>query len=223
MDIPETRQLHPLETATDENLALQAAAGSVTAFSELLDRYERRVFNFVLRRIPCTADAEDITQETSVRAWQRIGQYNRHWRFSTWLFTIASRLTINHLRASARRHHTEAAARNAQEGDGDDDDPSTPVDRCESCRHIWAVAAEILPSEQHAALWLRYAENLSMREIARILGRTSVGSRVLLFRARQSVAQYLQEAEGRTVHTTAGSESMPARTLLNRTITTGGV
>ncbi|UCD75732.1 MAG: sigma-70 family RNA polymerase sigma factor [Phycisphaerales bacterium] len=217
------RQVHPLKAATDEDLAYQAASGSVTAFAELLERYEGRVYNFVLRRIPCSADAEDITQETSVRAWQRIGQYNRRWRFSTWLFTIASRLTTNHLRTAARRQRTEAAARAAGEDETNDDDPSSMVDRDETCRHIWAVAAEILTREQHAALWLRYAEDLPLKEIARILGRTAVGCRVTLFRARQRLAEHYEATERRPAEPAGSFELRPIhRQFVNRQMT-GGV
>lgn len=192
MSTEDTPLTSPLKLVSDEELALSAAAGSVTAFAELLDRYEHRIYNYVLRRIPSPADAEDITQETSVRAWQRIGQYNRRWAFSTWMFTIASRLATNHLRASARRQRNEAAA--AENDASDDDDPSSQLGRDETCRHIWSLAAEVLTPDQHAAMWLRYAEEFSIGQIARVLGRSSVGCRVLLFRARQKLMENIEDA-----------------------------
>ena len=63
-------------------------------FAELVGRFETRIFNFLRRRTTVATDAEDLTQDTFMRAWERIGQYEPGRRFSTWLFTVAARLAI---------------------------------------------------------------------------------------------------------------------------------
>src|SRR5262249_49655709 len=87
-----------LRALTPEDLADRAAAGSVESFGELVTRYELRLFNFLLRKRAWRTDAEALTQDALVRAWERIGSYDRRWRFSTWLFTIASRMAVSHYR-----------------------------------------------------------------------------------------------------------------------------
>ena len=172
---------------SDEELAREAQAGSRAAFTELVDRYESRLYNFVLRRVKCEADAEDITQDAFVRAWSNINRYKSRWRFSTWLFTIASRLAINIIRTRQRTQHTyttHAAAYDIE--DGIDEDRSINK---EHGRYLWSIAADVLSNTQHAALWLRYAEDMPVRDISRILNKSSIAVRVQLFRARQRLAE----------------------------------
>src|SRR6478672_168395 len=96
--VPADERADVLCALSPEDLAERAAAGSVPSFGELVTRFEVRVFNFLLRKMGSRADAEDLTQESFVRAWERITSYDRQWRFSTWLFTIASRLAVSHYR-----------------------------------------------------------------------------------------------------------------------------
>ena len=93
-----TRPVDPssctLEVLSSEELACRAQAGSLPSFAKLVERYQGRLYNFLLRRVGHADDAEDLAQDTFVRAWERIDRYRTTWRFSTWLFTIGSRLAI---------------------------------------------------------------------------------------------------------------------------------
>lgn len=177
---------------TPEELALRAQGGSMPAFAELVDRFEGRLYNFLLRRVGSPADAEDLTQETFLRAWQRIGRYKPAWRFSTWLFTIGTRLAVSH---SRRRPSPAAPVR--------EDHPARPADgigaaaqRGEERTRIWALVDEVLTPEQRAAVWLRYVEGMAIKDIACVTGRTQVSVRVLLFRARALLAERLAMEPG---------------------------
>lgn len=183
-----------LVNCTDEELALRAQGGSAAAFALLVDRFETRLYSFILRRVGNQADAEDLTQEAFTRAWSGIRRYKPAWRFSTWLYTIASRACVNHLRRAGVRdradHHSIAAS------DDGDHAPATPVEAAETRAAVWAAAQEALTDAQFTALWLRYAEDLSMREIGRVLGKTSVGVRALLFRARTALIERVDPPDG---------------------------
>jgi RNA polymerase sigma-70 factor (ECF subfamily) len=186
------RRLGDLEVP---ELVSRARNGSLPCFAELVRLYEGRLFNFLLRRTRSAADAEDLVQETFVRAWQRIGQYNPRWQFSTWLFTIARRLAIAQIVAHERRRQGEAAPACLAHAASGVRDPAGPLTDREQCRHIWALADRILPETQRTALWLRYAEGLGTKEIARVLGKSRVMVRVTLFRAREALAAR-RRAEG---------------------------
>ncbi|MHC4801600.1 MAG: RNA polymerase sigma factor, partial [Planctomycetota bacterium] len=169
-------------------LVTRAQSGSLPCFAELVRRFEGRLLNFVLRRTRSIPDAEDLVQEAFLRAWQRIDQYNPRWQFSTWLYTIAHRLAIAH----TQRNRREAAPACLECVASADRDPSRPVADREQCRHIWDLADRILSEAQRSALWLSYAEGLGTKEIARVLGKSQVGVRVTLFRAREALADHLR-------------------------------
>lgn len=166
------------------------------AFVELHDRFQPRVFNFLLRRTAARSDAEDLTQETFLRAWHRLDSYQPAMRFSTWLFTIAVRLGIDQLRAkktsdSAAQHLRLTAA---------SESPCDPVEDFESRErggNLWLLAREVLSTDQHTVMWLRYAEDLNIQEIATVIGRNPVAVRVMLFRARELLAERAGEECGR--------------------------
>ena len=78
----------------DQTLALRAKQGCMDSFEELVRRYQVPLLHF-LARFGNETDAEDLAQDTFIRAYRNLKRYRRRWRFSTWLFTIARRLAIN--------------------------------------------------------------------------------------------------------------------------------
>ena len=89
------KSAHAHDMPDPQELACRAQAGSLSAFALLVERYHSGVFNFVFRRVGIVEDAKDMTQEAFGRAWRRINRYSPNWRFSTWRYTIGSRLHIN--------------------------------------------------------------------------------------------------------------------------------
>ena len=89
--------------ATDEQLAIRAAEGCLDSFEQLVHRFQVPLLHFLTRYTRRTEDAEDITQESFVLAYENIKRFRPKWRFSTWLFTIARRQAIT----CARRKHVE--------------------------------------------------------------------------------------------------------------------
>jgi len=217
---PETTSRPPVQTPlaqrTAEELAVMAARENLAAFSELVVRFEARLYNFLLRRVSSRTDAEDLTQEAFVRAWERIESYDPTWRFSTWLFTIASRLAVSQHRRSHPTAHIESEEQ-VRDAQPDDRDAERDV---RDGGHLWILAMVVLKPEQHTALWLRYAEDMSIGEIAQVLGKTHVGVRVCLFRARQALAEKarefgmevsgLPESDEAEVNVTASGQRTPA-------------
>src|SRR6185503_19422644 len=82
------------ETHTPEELALQARSGSMASFEKLVARFQYTLRNYLAKRTGSSEDAEDLAQETFLRAWRHIGSYDQRWRFSTWLFSIASNRAV---------------------------------------------------------------------------------------------------------------------------------
>lgn len=184
-----------LEQMSPEQLAVRAGKAGEDArrcFGELIERFEPRLFNFLLRRLRSRHEAEDLTQEAFVRAWERICTYNPTWRFSTWLFTIATRLAIT----SHRRGRNHAGSAVVEVCATPDRAASTGMERG---ARLWALAATHLTDDQHNALWLRYVEDMAIEEIATVMDKSDVGVRVCLFRARQALAALCESGENESV------------------------
>jgi len=173
---------------SDEELARQSQAGSLAAFEELVYRYERRIYGFVLQSCRCSADAREVTQDTFVRAYQAIGQFDPRRIFASWLFTIARRKGIDHFRTASPGGATDAHELE------DHDDPAELASRQDERKYLWQLARRLLPAVQFQALWLRYAEDMDVAEIAQVLRKTRTHVKVLLFRARKSLSLELDRA-----------------------------
>jgi RNA polymerase sigma-70 factor, ECF subfamily len=177
------------QSASDEELARQTQAGSLSAFEELVYRYERRIYAFVTHCCRNGVDAREVTQETFVRAFQAIAQFDPRRGFASWLFTIARRKAIDHHRATRPTASDELILELA-----DNDDPSELLARREDQQNLWRLAHESLSEAQFQVLWLRYAEEMSVAEIARVVSKTQTHVKVILFRARETLGRGLKPA-----------------------------
>ena len=171
-----------LSSAGDEELARRAARGCDASFEELMRRYQAPVLHFLQRR-GGGADAEDLVQETFLRVYANLHRYRPRWRLATWIFTIARRVGINHHRRQRPRGDGEALEAVVCPRPG----PLETVVVSEDRRSLWSAVAEVLAEEQVTALWLYYVEDLPTREIARVLGRSWVSVKTMLFRARKKL------------------------------------
>jgi len=178
-------------TASDEDLAQAAQQGRVEAFEELVRRYQVPLVRF-LRRTGSAQEAEDLTQDAFVRAYENLHRYRPSWRFSTWLFTIARRLCLN--RNRRRRPVADTDALGAVPSAAPS--PSAAVADAEERFRLWDRAAVVLSTPQLNALWLHYVEEMPLAEVARVLGRSLAAVKTMLHRARKRLLPYLEEPDG---------------------------
>src|SRR5262249_52369709 len=101
---------------SDESLMLRYRDGDVRAFELLVNRHRKPLFNFILRFVRDTAQAEDVTQETFLRLVKGADAYERQAKFTTWLYTIARNLCVD---AARRGKHRKAASLDAPLGEDD--------------------------------------------------------------------------------------------------------
>ena len=90
----------------DRDLILRSRRGDVEAFNVLVSRWEKRVYNYLLRQLKGREDALDLTQETFLKAYQGIGRLQEVDRFPQWLFRIAHNLIVDHFRKRSRQKNT---------------------------------------------------------------------------------------------------------------------
>jgi RNA polymerase sigma-70 factor, ECF subfamily len=162
----------------DADLLDRFHAGDADAFALLLQRYERPIYNFLLRSVRDRSAAEDLTQDVFMRVVSSSQGFNRASKFSTWLYTIARHACIDHARRMKHRRHASLDGPGPETDDGPGarlvdriahDGPG--VDRhadSEQMRERIARAIEALPDEQREVFLMRHMEGLPFAEIASI-------------------------------------------------------
>jgi RNA polymerase sigma-70 factor, ECF subfamily len=176
-------------------LAERSRAGCAASFEALVVHFERRIYGYLYQMTGNQHDAEDLTQVTFLKAFRNIHRYQPNHAFNAWLFTIAKRTALNHFRD--RRPAEELGTDLAAESEH----PGTVLEREDDRAAIWELARTLKPA-QYEALWLRYGEEFSIAQIARVMKTNSLRVRVLLHRARSILAKKLS-------HNRAGVASTP--------------
>jgi RNA polymerase sigma-70 factor (ECF subfamily) len=171
---------------SDEALAAKVAEGARASFEELVSRYSPRLFYFLRHRTETDQDIEDLVQETFLKAFKNIDRFNPEWKFSTWLYTIAVRQAISRFRSIKTAKSSLAAT-------SSNPDPEEIVIQKEESQNIWKLA-NTLTKKQFEALWLHYAEDMPVKEIAKVTKKKPITVRVLLHRARLNLAKRIDRA-----------------------------
>lgn len=177
-------------TADEDRIVVEAVlAGAVESFAVLVERHQGRILAH-LTRLVGRSDAEDLTQDTFVRAYQGLARYDPLYPFRGWLLVIASRLAANH---AARRREARFAAE-APEPVGSCPDPARTV--AENDAHGVLVARleralQTLSTDAQALYELRFRQELSVSELAAHFSISESALKVRVHRLRQTLAERL--------------------------------
>ena len=179
-------------TDADAGLALQSQQGDPAAFEELVRNHQHMVHSLTFRMTGSLADAEDLAQETFLRAYEQIGSFRGTAKFSTWLYRIAVNTCLNWRQSEARRFQLQSRAAeeiSAQQAGGGDS----------TAGEVNEVQAALLKltAKQRAAIVLTVYDGLNHAEAARVLGcpETTVSWRV--FAAKRKLKRLLMASVGR--------------------------
>jgi RNA polymerase sigma-70 factor, ECF subfamily len=172
----------------------QAREGDQRAFGKLVQAYQKPVFNLTYRMLGNAQEAEDAAQETFLRAYSSLRQYQPEHKFSTWLFAIANHHCIDRLRK--RRVSFVSIEDNPvlENLTGDAPLPERQALLGEQSAEMQRLLQEIEP-DYRLPLILRYWEEYSYEEIAQSMEITVAAVKSRLFRARQQVAKLYVERE----------------------------
>lgn len=178
------------EMQTDEILIERTLRGELAAFEELVGRHRGVVFR-VAARIVGPADAEDVSQDTFLRAFHRLEQYRGTAGFRTWLLQIAQNTALNSL-AWSRRRPTQPAEESPDMPDRDPvRQPATELERRER-QHRLEQKLGALRDDYRSLLVLRDLEGLSYTEIADVLEMPLGSVKGRLHRARGELIELLR-------------------------------
>jgi RNA polymerase sigma-70 factor (ECF subfamily) len=178
--VTEARAWDAAAVSADEAAVVRSAVeGSVAAFEELMHLHHRRVLNFVQQMTRHRQDAEDITQQTFVKAFQHISRVDPERPVINWLLTIARNTALNHFRSVRKWEFLPADFVSTEPS------PARQLEQQEQSDNLWSRARRVLSHREFEVLWLRFGEELSTAETARVVGLTQIHVKVIVHRARQ--------------------------------------
>lgn len=169
----------PEEIPADEELLRRFNEGEAEAFALLVRRYERPLYNFILRSVRRRERADELLQDVFLKVVQRSQDFKGQSKFSTWLYTIARNLCIDHSRKMVFRRHKslDAATRSGADSEGPTLLERTPSSDLGSDRQAIAndlaariaAAVEELPEEQREVFLMRQVQGMAFKAIAEVV------------------------------------------------------
>ena len=166
--------------------------GDTNAFGKLVDRYKDLVFTLCLRMTGNREEAEEVAQDTFLKAYRSLGKFKGESKFSTWIYRIAYNASLDRLKKNKHRHRISSIDEKEHydigfiESGYDAMDKKARTEAIRSC-------LEKLPGDAGFILTLYYYEELSLKEIEEITGDSLNNIKVKLFRARKKLMNLMQQ------------------------------
>jgi len=188
-----TDRQHRSGAHTQRQLINKAIDGDAKAFGELYEEYVDAIYRYIFFRVGSEVEAEDLTDEVFVRAWEALPEFrpSASYSFSAWLYRIAHNLVVD----SYRRRSPVTFSRDEL------DKNRTRLPSVEEEAQIRHEAANLVKAVQHLSdmeqdvIVLRFVEGLSHREVAQVIGKSESASRVIQHRALASLRKILVRQE----------------------------
>jgi RNA polymerase sigma-70 factor, ECF subfamily len=189
-----------LKDIADEELLERFRGGDARAFEELMRRHRTPLYHFIHRSVRNPATSEEILQDAWLRILQGAAEFQRASKFTTWAYTVARNLCIDHARKSSLRRHPSLEQSSSEGGPTLGEmipDTRAAVDRTAIGKELQvrlAAAVDALPADQREVFVMREYSNLQFKEIAEIVGapENTVKSRMryALERLQETLAEY---------------------------------
>lgn len=181
-----------MTTNTDHSLVTQTLEGNTQAFSELVNRYQQFVFTLALRVVKRREEAEEVAQDSFLKAYEALDTYRGDAKFSSWLYSIVYRKALDRVRKNNRTRTLEIV----------DDVTESDSETIENALHYLEVkernkylqeAIANLSEESAAIISLFYFEELSIKEIASITELSEDNVKIKLYRSRKRLYALLKQ------------------------------
>ena len=162
----------------EDKLIEQAKTGDTNCFSQLVILHQDRLYQYLLARCNNSFDARDVLQETFINAFKYLNSYQSKWKFKTWLFTIATRLISKQNKLYNYRSEPLII-----------EETSEIEEIIINKNNIWNKIQCIIKKEAFDVLWFHYVEELSTKEISKIMQKTQAWVKITLFRSKKTLAK----------------------------------
>ena len=185
---------------TDEQVVRTVLDGDPEQFGELVRRHQRPIINFLYRMVGDFELALDLSQDVFVRVYASLDRFDASYRFTTWLYRIASNCAIDHLRRRRPITTSLDAPQMLEDGEvrvqpvGNEPDPARQYEAREELRRL-ERSIDRLPPEYRELILLRHSAHMSYDEMARVTRRPLGTVKNRLFRAREALRGLMDREE----------------------------
>jgi RNA polymerase sigma-70 factor (ECF subfamily) len=184
------RRAVAVHAAARSSARSSTAMEEIRSFEDLVARHSDGLLRLFHQRLGRAAEAEDLLQETFLRAYQAWHRVDRSQSTGGWIYTIGYRVMVSH----GRKRWLRALFGGAESPEVADPGagPDTTAEDAERRGRLWQIARQCLNTEQFTAVWLHYGEDLPAKEIATVLGKSENAVRILLCRSRERLRSRLE-------------------------------
>ena len=191
-------------TTNDQVYINKILDGDANAFAVLVDRYKDLVYTLAMRMVKNKEEAEEVSQDTFIKAYKSLNRFKGDSKFSTWIYRVAYNTCLDRLKKNKRQQQTVTIDEYTEHQVKTIDNA---LDRIETQEKQQAIkdCLELLPSEDSFLLTLYYFEELSLDEISKTVGLKPNNVKVKIFRSRKKLATILKERlDNETIESYAG-------------------
>ena len=177
-----------MDRKNEAEIVARVLKGDKQAYALLVDEYKSPIYNLAYRMTGNIEDADDLTQETFIRAYQYLWRYDTSKKFFTWLYTLALNLIRNHFKKNKYNKSSEELSANLLA----DKNPSPETELIET-QEI-SVYLLRLEDESRALLIMKFHQGLTFEEIAQITGKSISAVKMRIYRGLEKLKELLKES-----------------------------
>ena len=177
-----------MDQKNEAEIVARVLKGDRQAYALLVDEYKSPIYNLAYRMTGNLEDADDLTQETFIRAYQYLWRYDTSRKFFTWLYTLALNLIRNHFKKNKYNKSSEELSANLLA----DKNPSPETELIET-QEI-SVYLLRLEDESRALLIMKFHQGLTFEEIAQITGKSLSAVKMRIYRGLEKLKELLKES-----------------------------
>ncbi|PWI31428.1 RNA polymerase [Flavobacteriaceae bacterium LYZ1037] len=181
-----------MTTNNDQILINQITEGDTNAFAILVDRYKDLVFTLALRMLKHREEAEEVSQDTFIKAYKSLSKFKGDSKFSTWIYKVAYNTCLDRIKKNKRKYN-EIAFDEYTEHQVKTIDNALENMVADERKQAIQDCLNLLPNEDGFLLTLYYFEEQSLDEIAKVVGLTANNVKVKLFRSRKKLMVILKQ------------------------------
>ncbi|PTX44110.1 RNA polymerase sigma-70 factor (ECF subfamily) [Christiangramia gaetbulicola] len=176
---------------TDQYLVERTLEGDTTAYGELVDRYQNFVFTIAVRILKVREEAEEVAQDSFIKAFESLNSFRGDSKFSTWLYRIVYHKSLDRLKMN-KRHRTYAIIEEITEDSLDHIENGLEFMLSEERSVTIKKCIDRLPEDEAAIISLYYFEEQSVKEIAKVTDLTEDNIKIKLYRSRKKLFALLE-------------------------------